>query len=160
MAGKLADGEDGKRGADWNIRWDVPSAKTLFDLSPVPIYMLPSETGKQVISGKAAVDKYGDKTPLSLAFQLFFDARNGRSSWDPMTAVYAVEGAKDFLSESETGRILMDGAGVTYFEPTPNGNVTVLTLKRREGMTEQECREAVAAYVDSCAESVLSTCEL
>lgn len=155
MAGKFREDEHGVYGADWNIRCDVPSAKIMFELSPVPFVILPSETGKFMISGKSACDKYGDTNPLTKSFFEFLDARNGRHSWDPATAVYCCEGVKEFLNESEKGTVTMTNEGVTYFKPDENGNCTVLTNKT-EGITEEESKSRMARYIDACAEEVLN----
>jgi len=155
MAGKFKTKLTDNNPADWNIRCDVPSAKTMFEMSPVPFVILPSETGKFMLTGKAACDKYGDKNPLTKSFFEFFNARNGRHSWDPAVAVYCAEGVKEYLCESEPGYLTVDDLGVTDFTPDVNGNVVLLNINIKENMTEQECKNEMALYIDSCVEEVL-----
>lgn len=155
MAGKFKTKLTDANPADWNIRCDVSSAKTMFELSPVPFIILPSETGKFMLTGKAACDKYGDKNPLTKSFFEFFNARNGRHSWDPAVAVYCAEGGKSYLCESVPGELMVDDFGVTDFTPSENGNVTLLNINVNGEMTEQECKNEMARYIDSCVEEVL-----
>lgn len=159
MAAKLRSSEP-----EWNVKWDVPAAKTTFDRSPVPITVLPSETGIDMITGKELVEKYGDSTPLTLSFILFNThvcahscdpLKSGRHSWDPATAVYAVEGVKDFLVKSERGRIDITATGSTTFIPAEDGNVRVLWPNTAGGISEQEAKDRMAVYIDECAAAVL-----
>ncbi len=149
---------------EWNVKWDVPAARTAFDRCPVPITVLPSETGIDMITGKELVEKYGDTTPLTQSFILFNSKvccqscdpmKSGRHSWDPATAVYAVEGVKDFLVKSERGCIEITDEGSTSFTPSPDGNVRVLWPNTAGGISEQEAKDKMAAYIDECAAAVL-----
>lgn len=153
MAGKFREDEMGVYSADWNIRCDIPSAKVMFKTSPVPFVILPSETGKFMITGKDACEKYGDKNPLTKSFYLF-NSKNGRHSWDPATAVYVCEGVKDFLCESEKGNIVLKDDGLTYFYPDPNGNCSILT-NNTHSLSEDDAKKQMAKYIDNCAEEVL-----
>ncbi|MBQ7335931.1 MAG: nucleoside hydrolase [Clostridia bacterium] len=155
MAGKFQEDELGVRDADWNIKWDVPSAKKMFADCPVPIVMLPSETGTDMITGKREMELYGESTPLTKAFFQFPWAKDGRHSWDPATAVYAVEGKKEFLKESAPGNLVITNTGVTYFEPDPRGNITLLSMNCA-GKSEQKAKDAMADYIDGCALKILS----
>ena len=161
MAAKFRENENGVLDADWNIRKDVPSAKIMLDECPVPIVVLPSETGKYMMTGRGTVEKYGRTDPLSLSFIEFLTCCGiplsaGRHSWDPAAAVYAVEGCREFLVESERGTISLTDDGVTRFNPDENGNITVLTNLLLDGETEADSKARMAEYIDSCAEQVIN----
>lgn len=149
---------------EWNVKWDVPAAKTMFARCAAPITVLPFETGIDMITGSGLVEKYGDSTPLTLSFILFNEKvcphscdpkKAGRHSWDPATAVYAVEGVKEFLVKSEPGRIELNDEGGAIFIPCENGNVRMLLPNRAGGISEQEAKNRMAAYIDVCAAAVL-----
>ena len=161
MAAKFRENENGVLDADWNIRKDVPSAKIMLDECPGPIVVLPSETGKYMMTGRGTVEKYGRTDPLSLSFIEFLTCCGiplsaGRHSWDPASAVYAVEGCREFLVESERGTISLTDEGVTRFNPDENGNITVLTNLLLDGETEADSKARMAEYIDSCAEQVMN----
>jgi len=155
MAGTFRDRSDGSRSAEWNVKCDIPSAKAFAALCPVPNVFLPFEVGESMRSGKPAIEKYADANPLTCAF-IAFGSLNGRHSWDPATAVYAVEGVKDFLCESEAGDLSVTDDGATYLTPNPSGLTKILTLKPADGKSPQDCKDAFASYIDACAEVVCS----
>ncbi len=151
---------------EWNVKWDVPAAKTMFARCAAPITVLPFETGINMITGGKLVEKYADSTPLTLSFTLFNrkvcahscdPKRAGRHSWDPAAAVYAVEGVKEFLIKSERGRIELNDEGGAIFIRSVDGNVSVLWPNATDGISEQEAKDRMAAYIDECAAAVLAS---
>ena len=130
---------------------DVPATRKFFELSPVPIYVLPSETGRDVITGERLVEKYGESNPLTLSFLCWLKEVKGRSSWDPMTAMYAVEGRGEWFSESEKGNILVTDNGTTYFEENPEGKIVVLSKNEDVPGVIGKFEK----YLDDCAAKIL-----
>ena len=118
----------------------------------MPVVILPSETGRDVITGEKAVIKYGDSNPLTLSFLSWLGKIAGRCSWDPMTAIYAVEGQREFFKESEPGDVSVTDNGTTYFEKNPNGKFIILT----PNYENYNIIETIATYIDDCAEKLLS----
>ncbi|MBQ8342045.1 MAG: nucleoside hydrolase [Clostridia bacterium] len=131
---------------EWNIHLDIPAAKTVAERSPVPVIWLPSETGANVITGGPVIETFGESNPLSLSFCRFPGVlkKGGRPSWDPATAVYAVEGCREFLAESPACTVTVDDEGKSKMCHNGMGNHCILTLK--EG-----ANGAFAAYIDQCA---------
>ena len=131
---------------EWNIHLDIPAAKIVAERAPVPVVWLPSETGAGVITGGPVIEAFGEGTPLSLSFCRFPGVlkKGGRSSWDPETVIYAVEGCREFLEESSACTVEVDDEGKTKMCHNGMGNHRILTLKA--GMAE-----AFAAYIDQCA---------
>ncbi len=157
MACKFIDEEDGTRTGEWNVKWDVPATKTVMELSPVDITLLPSEVGIKVITGYEAMKKYGESNPLTKAFHIYPFAKTGRSSWDPMTAVYAIEGVKEFFVKGEKGDVTFKENGASYFTANPNGKCSVLSFNYANYNSEQECINSVGKYIDDCAEKYISS---
>ena len=151
MAGEFVPEKGKEIKTEWNVLCDVDACRTVASLCPVPMLWLPWETGFEMKTGKPILDKYGDSNPLALAFTKYpwVDA-DGRHSWDPATAVYAVEGAKTFFKEN-VGTVTVDEKGVTALLPDENGKHTVLTMLKKDGMTELEVKAECAAYIDACA---------
>ena len=131
---------------EWNIHLDIPAAKIVAERAPVPVVWLPSETGAGVITGGPVIETFGEGTPLSLSFCRFPGVlkKGGRSSWDPETVIYAVEGCREFLEESSACTVEVDDEGKTKMCHNGMRNHRILTLKA--GMAE-----AFAAYIDQCA---------
>lgn len=139
---------------EWNVHLDIDATREVAKLCPVPLTFLPSETGMNMMTGGPAVKKYGENTPLSLSFLLYPPTKKDnylRHSWDPATALYAVEGCREFFEETEGGVIKVNGEGRTSFTPTADGKHRVLYVNTKDGKTEAEAKAAVAKYLDDCA---------
>ena len=136
---------------EWNVHLDIDATREVAELCPVPLTFLPSETGMNMMTGGPAVKKYGENTPLSLSFLLYPPTKKDnylRHSWDPATALYAVEGCREFFEETEGGVIKVNEGGRTSFTPTENGQHRVLYVKKKDGQTEEAAKADVAAYLD------------
>ena len=153
MGGCFVPSADGRPSPEWNARVDIAATQTMVRLCPVPLVFSPYELGENMLTGKPMMDKYGGDTPLSLSFLSFSDtaAKGGRHSWDPATAVYAVEGAGDRFEESPRGTVTVDDEGRTIMHADPAGLHSVLRIKMHDGMSLQACKNEIAAYIDGCA---------
>lgn len=138
---------------EWNVHLDIPATQTTARLCPVELVFLPSETGINVLTGAPAIAKYGDRTPLTTAFLSWKSVRETgtRPSWDPVTAVYAVEGCRDFLTETKNGTVTVADDGKTTFEENEEGTHKVLYLKGVGTELEERSKELAAKYVDACS---------
>ena len=153
MAGDFVLLEDGTSKPEFNAKVDAHATAVVARLCPVPLVFSPFELGLNMLTGKPAMEKYGESTPLSLSFMRYGDTylKGGRHSWDPATAVYAVEGCGAYFEDSRCGTVTVDAAGATYMKDDPCGLHRILTVKPRAGKTEAEAKTAIAAYIDSCA---------
>lgn len=133
--------------AEWNVLLDVKAAQTIVRLCAVPLVFLPFETGMNIMTGGPIMKKYGDTTPLSMAFELFPGVKDkgARPSWDPATAVYCVEGCREFFEESKPCIVNIADDGITTTVECDGGLHRVLTKAK------DVSNEDIAAYVDECA---------
>ncbi len=112
-----------------NVWSDIPAARYVFENCPVPIFNLPAEVGFNMLSGKPMCDAgRADNSPDSLSFR-FVKFENGRPSWDPATAIYAVFGTDNLFYETMPGTISMDEKGYTYFTTRNGGSHTLVYCK-------------------------------
>ncbi len=96
------------------------AGEILCRLCPVPITFLGFEVGVTVISGGSKVLSEGD-----ILYSVMCDhgSRNGRNSWDPMTALMALVG-DEYVSGYKTvrGTARVDAqTGANYFEKSNDG---------------------------------------
>lgn len=145
--------EEGNERIEWNVHLDIEATRTVVQKCPVPLAFLPSETGIGMLSGKPAIEKYGDSTPLTASFLDRKSVRETltRPSWDPATAVYAIEGCRDFLKESPKGTIFVAENGKTAFKEDENGLHSVILLNVDGQKTKADCELMGAEYIDKCA---------
>ena len=153
MAGRFTPEPDGTLHPEWNALVDPTATQTMVELCPVPLIFSPFELGLHMITGGPIMEKYDEETPLSMAFVKYSNTRahGGRHSWDPATAVYAIEGEKDFFVVEKRGRVTVDADGKTFMTEDENGLHSLLAVKTDASMTEQQSKDRVAAYIDGCA---------
>ncbi|MBP3332719.1 MAG: nucleoside hydrolase [Clostridia bacterium] len=154
MAGGFIPNENGKNSPEWNVKVCIDSSKKVFELCKNDIYMLPHEAAHTMVTGKYAVETLGDKTPLTYAFLSFFNSV-GRSSWDPATMLWAVEGNRDLFTLSEAGRVTVDDIGTTDFCPDENGNCYIIGINRLENESFTDAQKRAAAYIDGAVNEIL-----
>lgn len=100
---------------EYNIVLDPAETKYFFDNCPVPVTVSPFELGYNMLTFAPMVKRFGSARPDTLAY-LVFGAEDGRSSWDPVTAYYAVYGTDGLLYKTANGKVKTDG-GYTDFIP-------------------------------------------
>lgn len=144
--------------AEWNVKVDVPASQNMVGLCPVPMYFLPYEVGENMITGGPIMKACGEDNPVALSLiKMHFgdvDKYGGRHSWDPASAVYAIEGVKDFFVESTSGKVTVDDDGKTTFTPCENGLHKILSLKEKSGLNERQLKDVVAKYIDDCMDAI------
>lgn len=147
MAGDFSHIKGGKRRPEWNVKCDIDSAKTVFNLCEVPIAVLPFETGLDIIAGEPAVKKYGESRAVSLSF-LAFGAEAGRHSWDPATLLYAIEGCGEFFEESEPCTLTVCDDGVCDIKHL-GGKHKIINMRSDADPTKikSECAEYIDAAI-------------
>jgi len=129
---------------EWNIRCDIENAQVTVSKSPVKTVFLSFEAGFDMITGGENVKKYGKTRPSSYGF-IMHGSENGRHSWDPATALYAVYGEYGCFEEGESGNIEIGDNGVTRFLPNPTGKHHYLRLAK------PKCE--IAAVIDRLLEN-------
>ncbi len=156
MAGLFFDKENAEREPEWNVRWDVPAARDVFNFKGVPIAAIPWETGINIHTGKDLHSRVTKRNPLLVSFEMFLNesVKGGRDSWDPVTALYAVEGTKDFLKESKKGTVSVTDSGATYFKESDDGNTVIVTVNSTKE-NDQAIRNSIAEYIENCVDKIL-----
>lgn len=105
---------------EWNIKCDIPAAQTVMSLCPVPVVICPFEVGFNMITGAAMAARGGRNMPDSLSY-IVHGSINGRDSWDPATALYAVRGSARYFDISGDGKCKIDDDGISYFSECGEG---------------------------------------
>lgn len=117
MGGVFEDKEywfgDNKMEAEFNIKCDIPSAKLVIENAPVPVTFIEFELGCGVETFERTVTSTA-QSPIKRAYTLFGVKK--RSSWDPVTVLYALNGLCDNLYRySSFGQVKVDERGVFTF---------------------------------------------
>lgn len=92
---------------DFNWSMDSVAAEIFFKICPAPIFISPE--GKDIISGENLSESLSKNHPLRLAYEIWTGKENcGRSSWDLIAALYAIEPNSKHLICSESASYSYD----------------------------------------------------
>ena len=107
---------------EYNIKTDIPSAKTVFEKCPVPIFVSHFDVGLRVMSGGRLVEEE-PQNPAAESYR--FHVGGKRHSWDPIAAFYAIYGCRGVFTDVRCGVVTVADDGVTRFE-AGEGNHTLI----------------------------------
>ncbi len=112
---------------EYNFYACAEATKTVFESYPCPIICLGWELGTAVPSGFSTPAPHD---PVWQAYKIHTKGKMQRSSWDPLTVLFALHGESDLFELSEAGfnRIREDGSN--EFCPDPAGNHYYIKAKR------------------------------
>ena len=107
---------------EYNIKTDIPSAKTAFEKCPVPIFVSHFDVGLRVMSGGRLLEEESEnlteeglyKNPVAESYK--FHVGGKRHSWDPIAAFYAIYACGGVFSDERRGKVTVLDDGVTLFE--------------------------------------------
>jgi len=128
MAGEFrsnADADSMKRMAEFNVVCDRDAAAKVFAEWPTPIVTSPYELGEGILfPGESMENNLGDTVlnPVVEGYKVYMPMPYDRPTWDLTAVLYAVEGNEGYFTESQAGKIEVDGRGGTLFIPSPQGN--------------------------------------
>ncbi|MBQ4044704.1 MAG: hypothetical protein IJD06_11990 [Clostridia bacterium] len=94
--------EPDSRGPNFNWDMDAPAAERFLRDCPVPVYV--SGAGTSVITGASLTDRMPENHPLRHIYETWLRSpHKGRSSWDLIAALYALEGDSPWLTTEARG---------------------------------------------------------
>ncbi len=131
---------------EYNVRNDVHAARKLFTKSPVPLAFGTFDLGKKILYPAASVQNdfnWTNNHPFVKAYESYMKMPYDRPTWDPISALYALEPNMGFFSLSEKGSVTVDDKGGTTFTPNENGNCRYL-------ITTPEQNEKIKKYLVKC----------
>jgi purine nucleosidase len=121
MAGAFNSGEPM---AEYNVKVDVPAAQALVEKWPTPIVFSGFEVGIALEYPAESIERdfaYVAHHPLAEAYWLYEPPPHNRPTWDLTSVLYAVRPDRGYFDVSPPGRVTIDEAGITTFEPDAQG---------------------------------------
>lgn len=102
----------------------------------VPVVFLGGEIGDHVLTGPCLAGSPA-ASPVRRAYELMYDGIRGRPSWDLMTVLYAVRGARDYWQVETAGHNAIREDGSNQWLPTPDRNHAYLKPRMpNEGLAD------------------------
>ena len=131
---------------EYNVWNDVPAARKLFTECPVDLIFGTFDLGKKILYPATSIEndfKWAGNHPFVKAYESYMKMPYNRPTWDPISALYALEPNNGFFSLSEKGTVAVDDKGGTVFTPDPNGKCCYL-------ITTAEQNEKIKNYFVKC----------
>jgi inosine-uridine nucleoside N-ribohydrolase len=113
MAGNFAGGEP-----EYNVRIDVPSAKTVFERWPTPMVFSGFEIGRDLLYPAASIEhdfEYTRRHPIAESYRAYRHMPYDRPTWDLTAVLEAVRPAHRYFGRSEPGTVHVESSGATRF---------------------------------------------
>ncbi len=125
MAGNFADGQP-----EYNVRIDIPSARSVFETWPTPITLSGYEIGRDLLFPAVSIERdfgYARPHPIAESYRAYSKMPYNRPTWDLTAALEAVRPDRGYFTQSESGAVVVEPSGATRFIPG-NGDRTYLRL--------------------------------
>lgn len=129
---------------EFNIRYDVLSARTLFKRWPTDILLSPWETGASIRFRASALDSvtYAAPHPLKMAYGVYLPMPYDRECWDETSVMAGVEDPSEWFYLSPRGCVVVDDAGHTLFMENEQGRVRILSIRPND-------HERIVSYIEN-----------
>ena len=122
---------------EFNIRYDIPSAKYVFNNWPTDIVVSTWEVGGNIIfPGSEILNKitYTTNNPLKIAYNNYLPMPYDRPTWDLTSVLYAIEQKENYFSLSPKGILTVDDLGFTKFIDNCAGNHRCLKFNKMQSV--------------------------
>lgn len=112
------------KGPEYNVKEDIPSARKLAGDWPTPMIWSGFEVGRTMKFPARSIERdfaWAPRHPVVEGYRNYMKFPYDRETWDLTSVLYAVRPDDGYFSLSEPGRVIVDGRGMTRFEPDPAG---------------------------------------
>jgi inosine-uridine nucleoside N-ribohydrolase len=133
---------------EYNVKLDVPSARTLFANWPTPIVFSGFEIGVAVPYPAESIERdfaYVPHHPLAEAYVLYTPPPHNRPSWDLTSVLYAVRPNDGYFDLSPPGRVSVSSDGATTFTAENAGPHRYLILNPDQAIRVREALRELAS---------------
>jgi len=125
---------DLKKG-EFNIRFDIPSAKYVFEKWPGKVVISSWEVGGNLIfKGSEMLDEinYATYHPMKIAYENYLPMPYDRPTWDLTSVLYAIEPNQHYFNLSKKGFLNVDDKGFTTFVESKSGSHRYLCISKKQ----------------------------
>lgn len=123
------------KGPEYNVKEDITSAQKLAAGWPTPMYWSGFEVGRAIRFPARSIERdfsWAPRHPVAEGYRNYMKFPYDRETWDLTSVLYAVRPDDGYFSLSEPGRVVVDGRGMTRFEPDAAGRHRYLMADERQ----------------------------
>src|SRR3954454_3816964 len=114
MAGNFTGGQP-----EYNVKLEIPAAKTVFERWPTPIIFSGYEIGRDLLFPAESIDhdfSYLEWHPVATSYRAYAKMPYNRPTWDLTAVLQAIRGNHRYFNLSGKGKVQVETDGRTRFE--------------------------------------------
>jgi len=135
---------------EYNVKVDIPAARTLYKLWPanVPVVVSGWEVGRAIQNRASSIINdynYVKFHPIKIGYEYWHQMPYDRATYDLTSVLYAVRPARGYFGLSKPGKLIINEQGKLEHSTDPKGNHRYLTVIPEQVVRTQEVLESLSS---------------
>ncbi|WP_278470769.1 nucleoside hydrolase [Gimesia maris] len=135
---------------EYNVRLDIPAAKTVFELWPaeIPVIVSGWEVGRAIQNRAVSIQNdygYVKYHPIKLGYEYWHKMPYDRPTYDLTSVLYAIRPERDYFGVSKPGQFKINEVGKLEHTEKADRNQQFLTLTPEQILRVQEVLESLSS---------------
>ncbi|WP_298865534.1 nucleoside hydrolase [uncultured Gimesia sp.] len=135
---------------EYNVKVDIPAARTLYELWPaqIPVVVSGWEVGRAIQNRASSIINdynYVKFHPIKIGYEYWNQMPYDRPTYDLTSVLYAVRPARGYFGLSKPGKLRINEQGKLEHSTDPNGNHRYLTVTSVQIFRTQEVLESLSS---------------
>ncbi|QDT79929.1 ribonucleoside hydrolase RihC [Gimesia maris] len=135
---------------EYNVRLDIPAAKTVFELWPaeIPVIVSGWEVGRAIQNRAVSIQNdygYVKYHPIKLGYEYWHKMPYDRPTYDLTSVLYAIRPERDYFGVSKPGQFKINEVGKLEHTEKTDRNQQFLTLTPEQILRVQEVLESLSS---------------
>lgn len=139
---------------EYNVKVDVPAARTLYELWPgtIPVVVSGWEIGRAIQNRATSIQNdysYVKHHPVKMGYEYWHKMPYDRPTYDLTSVLYAVRPDRNYFGVSSPGKFIVNVQGKLEYSADPNGTQRYLTVTPEQIVRTQEVLESLSSQPPS-----------
>ncbi|MAC52436.1 MAG: nucleoside hydrolase [Gimesia sp.] len=135
---------------EYNVKLDIPAAKTVYELWPaeIPVVVSGWEVGRAIKNRASSIQNdygYVKYHPIKLGYEYWHKMPYDRPTYDLTSVLYAVRPGRHYFGLSKSGQFKINELGKLEYTENTAGNQQFLTLTPEQVIRVQEVLESLSS---------------
>ncbi|WP_339729419.1 nucleoside hydrolase [uncultured Gimesia sp.] len=135
---------------EYNVRVDVPAARSLYELWPdkIPVVVSGWEVGRAIQNRATSIlndYNYIKHHPVKIGYELWHQMPYDRPTYDLTSVLYAVRPDRNYFGLSAPGKFRINAQGKLEYSADPKGKQHYLTVTPEQIIRTQEVLESLSS---------------
>ncbi|QDT43258.1 ribonucleoside hydrolase RihC [Gimesia alba] len=135
---------------EYNVKVDVPAARTLYELWPdkIPVVVSGWEIGRAIQNRATSIlndYSYVKHHPVKMGYEYWHKMPYDRPTYDLTSVLYAVRPDRNYFGLSAPGKFIVNAQGKLEYAADPNGTQRYLTVTPEQIVRTQEVLESLSS---------------